>query len=56
MKVVAITRGGQGLGRATAFHFAKAGYAVSIVGHSGVVTGQNLTVDGGMTVKMIYAE
>ena len=30
MKVVAITGGGQGIGRATAFHFAKAGYAVSI--------------------------
>lgn len=24
--------------------------------HTGFVTGQNLTVDGGMTIKMIYAE
>lgn len=30
MKVVAVTGGGQGIGRATAFHFAKAGYAVSL--------------------------
>lgn len=30
MKIVAITGGGQGIGRATAFHFARAGYAVSI--------------------------
>ena len=30
MKIVAITGGGQGIGRATAFHFAKAGYAVSL--------------------------
>ena len=30
MKIVAITGGGQGIGRAVAFHFAKAGYAVSI--------------------------
>jgi NAD(P)-dependent dehydrogenase (short-subunit alcohol dehydrogenase family) len=30
MKVVAITGGGQGIGRAAALHFARAGYAVSI--------------------------
>lgn len=30
MKVLAVTGGGQGIGRAVAFHFAKAGYAVSI--------------------------
>ncbi|MEJ2695993.1 MAG: glucose 1-dehydrogenase [Candidatus Sulfobium sp.] len=30
MKVVAVTGGGQGIGRAVAYHFAKAGYAVSI--------------------------
>jgi len=30
MKIVAITGGGQGIGRATALHFARAGYAVSI--------------------------
>lgn len=30
MKVAAVTGGGQGIGRATALHFARAGYAVSI--------------------------
>ncbi len=30
MKVIAITGGGQGIGRAIAYHFAEAGYAVSI--------------------------
>lgn len=30
MKVIAITGGGQGIGRAIAYHFADAGYAVSI--------------------------
>lgn len=30
MKVLAVTGGGQGIGRAVAFHFAQAGYAVSI--------------------------
>lgn len=30
MKVLAVTGGGQGIGRAVVFHFAKAGYAVSI--------------------------
>lgn len=30
MKVLAVTGGGQGIGRAVAFHFAKAGYTVSI--------------------------
>jgi NAD(P)-dependent dehydrogenase (short-subunit alcohol dehydrogenase family) len=30
MKVIAITGGGQGIGRAIAYHFAKMGYAVSI--------------------------
>jgi len=30
MKVLAVTGGSQGIGRAVAFHFAKAGYAVSI--------------------------
>lgn len=30
MKVLAVTGGGQGIGRAVAYHFAEAGYAVSI--------------------------
>ena len=30
MKLVAVTGGGQGIGRAIAFYYAKAGYAVSI--------------------------
>jgi NAD(P)-dependent dehydrogenase (short-subunit alcohol dehydrogenase family) len=30
LKVVAVTRGGQGIGRAVVYHFAQAGYAVSI--------------------------
>lgn len=30
MKVMAVTGGGQGIGRAVAFHFARAGYAVSV--------------------------
>lgn len=30
MKIVAVTGGGQGIGRAVAYHFAKAGYEVSI--------------------------
>ena len=30
MKVAAVTGGGQGIGRATALHFARAGYALSI--------------------------
>ena len=30
MKVLTVTGGGQGIGRAVAFHFARAGYAVSI--------------------------
>jgi len=30
MKIIAITGGGQGIGRGIAYHFAKAGYAVSI--------------------------
>ncbi len=30
MKIIAVTGGGQGIGRAIAFYFAKAGYAVSI--------------------------
>lgn len=30
MKIVAVTGGGQGIGRAVAYHFAEAGYAVSI--------------------------
>jgi NAD(P)-dependent dehydrogenase (short-subunit alcohol dehydrogenase family) len=31
MKVLAVTGGAQGIGRAVAFHFARAGYAVSII-------------------------
>ena len=36
MKVIAITGGGQGIGRAIATHFARAGYAVSISDTDGV--------------------
>jgi len=30
--------------------------AYFIAEHAGFMTGQNITIDGGMTVKMIYAE
>ena len=87
-KVLAVTGGAQGIGRAIVQHFARHGYGVSIadsnaargrdelqhpVGRvgtpedvaraclylaedAGFMTGQNITIDGGMTVKMIYAE
>ena len=66
MQVLAVTGGAQGIDRAVALHFAKAGYAVSIADtnaraclflarDAGFMTGQNLTLDGGMSVKMIYA-
>jgi NAD(P)-dependent dehydrogenase (short-subunit alcohol dehydrogenase family) len=35
LKVVAVTGGGQGIGRAVAFHFAQSGYAVSIADTNG---------------------
>lgn len=46
-KVAIITGGGQGIGRAAVFLCS---------GESTFITGQNLTIDGGMTVKMIYEE
>jgi NAD(P)-dependent dehydrogenase (short-subunit alcohol dehydrogenase family) len=60
LKVVAISGGGQGIGRAVALHCAKADYGVSIADtdrEAGQeLAGQNLIIDGGMTVKMIYEE
>ncbi len=41
MKVIAVTGGAQGIGRAVAFHFARAGYAVSVAdldGEAGLET------------------
>jgi NAD(P)-dependent dehydrogenase (short-subunit alcohol dehydrogenase family) len=49
MKIAAVTGGGQGIGRRVALAFGRAGYAVSM-------TGQNLVIDSGMTVKKICAE
>lgn len=46
MQVLAVTGGAQGIGRACVFLAQEAGF----------VTGQNLTLDGGMSVKMIYED
>ncbi|HUE63616.1 MAG TPA: hypothetical protein VMO78_04495 [Rhizomicrobium sp.] len=46
MKIIAITGGGAGIGRGIACQF--------IAEDAGFITGQNLILDGGMTVKMIY--
>jgi NAD(P)-dependent dehydrogenase (short-subunit alcohol dehydrogenase family) len=44
MKVIAITGGGAGIGRGIAWHFARAGYAVSIIDHDRVAGKEALQV------------
>ncbi len=42
MKVIAITGGAQGIGRAIAFHFARAGYVVSVADLDGEAGGETV--------------
>ena len=69
MRILAVTGGGQGIGRAIAYRFAAKAYAVSIAdadaeaGHEAAEriraaggTAIAVFADGGMSVKMIYAE
>lgn len=53
-KVVAITGGAQGIGRAIGVPDDIAKACLFLAESAAFMTGQNITIDGGMTVKMIY--
>jgi len=50
VKIVAVTGGAQGIGRPEDI----ADACFHLVEQAGFMSGQNLTLDGGMTVGMIY--